>query len=173
MLSTPRFAAVVAIGTVLVASVAACSSSSSTSGGDGGTTTTQGGTGGNCEARQAKLSGSIDGTSVDQTYSSSGYALVLKDFSGLIGTRGNVTFVLSQNGVSSGGTPIVWGTLKMPTEGPFARETFCVGGGTLLRGDSSYGFTLTGLSRAPAGGDAGACPGTAVSGEISGCVGGR
>jgi hypothetical protein len=155
---------------VFLVGLLGCSSESNSTNGDGGTTPS--GSAATCDTKQAKLSGSLDGTSIEQAYSSNGYALILKDFSGYIGSKGSLQAHFDQAGVSSAGSPIASGTLTMPTEGPLAGQVFCIGGGTITGGDGAYAFTLTNLSKsaAAAGADAGACTGTPVSGEVTGCV---
>lgn len=133
-------------------------------GGDGGVANEGGsptGSSSSCAARTARLVGNVDGTSVDESYESNGYALVLENFTGTIGSRGKVELVLA----AAGNTNVVSGKVTFPTTGALAGKTVCVGGGTLSRG-TGYAFTLNNLSSF----DNGTC-GAAISGAIQGCVG--
>ncbi len=142
-------------------------------GGDGGDTTGNGDGGapaGACGVKTASLSGTLDGTTVNQSYSSTGFSLVTKTFSGSVGTRGRVEITLATSGASSAGTAIATAKLTMPNEGPFPGKVFCATGGKLTSGDT-YTFTLTGLSASDGTGDAGTCSGSPVAGELDGCIG--
>ena len=135
-------------------------------GGDGGDVG-----GGACGPKTATLKGTLGTTAIDQSYSSNGYALITKTFSGTIGTRGNVTITLVTAGASTTGTAIASAKLTMPNEGPSPGTVVCATGGVLKSGPV-YTFTLTGLQLSD-GADAGAggCTGTPTAGEIEGCIG--
>lgn len=149
------------------------SSSGGSSGGSSGSTTSPSGTGA-CASRQATLRGSAGTTTLDETYTSSGYALLGTSFTGTIGTGGRIEVVLNAVGVSSAGTAFRSATLRMPSEGPLAGKTVCAGGGTITSGSGAYTFKLQNLTVADAPpGDAGTCTGESVTGEIDGCIGGR
>lgn len=161
-----------------VITLGGCSSGTNGTTGDDGGTGGGGGGGGSggptCALRTAMLAGSVDGMSVEQSYSSQGYALVTTSFTGYIGTRGRVEVTLASAGVRSDGTgnPITAAKLTLPSESALSGKVICATGGSLRSGDGGgYAFTLTGLQIAE--GDAGAaCTGRPVAGEIQGCVAG-
>jgi hypothetical protein len=165
------------------------SCSSSPSGGnvvDGGTpdATQEASVGSACsDPSEVKLWGLLDTTNVDQTYTSPGsnFAAGVWDLrfgSKVIFTEGagQIHVTLTSGALQWSGTPIASGWLWMPKEGPYPDAVFCVGDGVLGQENSSvYTFTLKSLSRAASNGaaafdDAGACAGTPVAGEITGCA---
>ena len=160
-----------------------CSSSGSSfamnDGGDADTITTDSGSGqrqGCAKQREAELEGTLDGTTVDQTYTASGSSFAGGGYNGRFGTSvfvgtppGHLSVILGTSALTNAGSPIVKGTLRMPKEGPRPGEVFCVGGGVLARPNRAYTFTLTNLSKASEG-DAGTTCLEPIEGEIRGCI---
>jgi hypothetical protein len=146
-----------------------CLSCSSSSGGSGGNAS---GPGPICGANAVELVGTIDGTPAKGTYPGP----MAYDFvNALNGQAGTATFEFGTGGslnlswmglLPNDQSATATGTLTMPMEGPQAGQTYCVGGSITPRSQNEgdgISFTLSSLAQ-------GVCPGTKVTGSLTGCA---
>ncbi len=113
-----------------------------------------------CAPEETRIIGSLGGVDLDESFlndthsslntgTSNGVRFLVFGQSGLIVFRGNTT---------------ITGFLKMPENSPTPGAIYCIGSATLLIDGSDYEFTLSSL------GLVGTCPGTGVSGSLTGCL---
>jgi hypothetical protein len=130
-----------------------------------------------CAKGTVQLSGTLDGAPANGAYTGpSSYAFInaLGTAPGTLdasfGTGGTLHLQWTTL-VADDQTVPATGTLTMPSEGPHAGQMYCVTAGTVTPRSMAEGggtsFTLSSLAQTM---DAGACPGTGVSGSLQGCA---
>jgi hypothetical protein len=121
--------------------------------------TASGGTLG-CSAEETRLIGALGGVDLDESFSNDAHSSLNT------GTTNSTRFlVFGQSGlIVFRGNTAISGFLKMPEDSPTPGAIYCIGSATLLVDGSDYEFTLDGL------GFVGVCPGTGVSGSLTGCM---
>jgi len=113
-----------------------------------------------CSPEETRIIGTLGGVDLDESFVNDTHSSLNT------GTTNSTRFlVFGQSGliVFRGNTTIT-GILKMPESSPTPGAIYCISSATLLVDGSDYEFTLNGL------GSVGTCPGTGVSGSLTGCL---
>ena len=123
-----------------------------------------------CDKNALSLSGDIDGTSVDEAWDASSVVMLQVSAPYQVDVAfgsGGVLHLEWNTLLSEGYESAAVGSITMPSGAPRETERFCAtGGSTFRRVATGHRVTLDTLSLSTGGG----CPGSAVSGKLTGCV---